>query len=160
MAKGRKAKPTALKKLSGTAQPCRVNKNEMTTTVITRIPPVPRWFTPLAKKVYRDTTQQLKASGVLQSVDLQMLIAYCHEYANYLDIQKKLDRGEEPQVIEVETKNGVSRQINPLVKIAQASLDRAKAIAVEYGFTPASRSKVDAGGKGDGDEFEDYLGRK
>lgn len=164
--KGRKPKPTALKVLSGTAQPCRINKKDLVSPVVTKVPSAPKWFTPLAKKIYRDTTHHLRAAKALNSVDLEMLVAYCNEYANYLEIMQKFARGkkgeepEEPRVIIAKTKSGTIHQVNPLLKIAQSSLEKAKSIAVEYGLTPSSRAKVNPIKEDEQDEFQSYLSKR
>jgi len=161
--KGRKPKPTAMKLLSGTAQPCRTNKKDLAMPVVTKVPPPPKWFTPLAKKIYKDTTRHLTAARVLNSVDLEMLIAYCSEYSNYLEIMQKFSPGkhgdpaEEERIIKTQTKQGMMQQVNPLFKMAQSSLEKAKAIGVEFGLTPSSRAKVNPIKQDEEDEFQSFL---
>ena len=158
--KGRKPKPTALKVLSGTAQPCRTNKKDLVMPVVSKVPPPPRWFSALAKKIYKDTTRHLTAAKVLNSVDLEMLVAYCQEYANYLEIMEQFSKGTEKQVIISTTKSGTMHQVNPLFKIAQASLEKARAIGVEYGLTPSSRAKVNPIKEEKEDEFGNFLSQR
>lgn len=161
--KGRKPKPTALKVLSGTAQPCRTNKKDLSMPVVTRVPPAPKWFSSLAKKIYKDTTRHLTAARVLNSVDLEMLIAYCQEYSNYLEIMQKFSPGkkgsaaEEDRIVRVQTRSGEVQQVNPLFKMAQSSLEKAKAIGVEFGLTPSSRAKVNPIKQDEEDEFQYFL---
>jgi len=162
MGKGRKPKPTALKVLSGTDQPSRMNHKDLVMPTIQKAPPPPRWFSPMAKKIYKDTTRHLLAAKVLNSVDLEMLIAYCQEYANYLEIMEKFSPGkdgkpEEERVIISKTKQGTMHQVNPLLKIAQASLEKAKMIGVEYGLTPSSRAKVNPIKEQSEDPFTAFL---
>ena len=42
----------------------------------------------------------------------------------------------------METKKGTTIIVNPKRKIAESALANVKMLAVEFGFTPASRSKV------------------
>lgn len=160
--KGRKAKPTALKLLSGTAQPCRTNKQDMKSEKLQKAPPPPKWFSAIAKKIYKDTTRQLLASKVLTPSDLQMLVAYCQEYANYLEIMEKFQPDKEgnlkeERIVSTETKRGTFKQVNPLLKIAQSSLEKAKSIGVEFGLTPSSRSRVSPVKEQDEDDFVKFL---
>jgi len=163
--RGRKPKPTAMKLLSGTLQKCRTNKQEAKLQKITKAPPPPKWFSSLAKKIYKDTTRQLLASKVLSPVDLQMLVTYCQEYANYMEIMQKFSPGkgghvEEERVVISHTKSGTIRQVNPLLKIAQASLEKAKSIGVEYGLTPSSRAKVKTVKDDEEDEVQKFLSNR
>jgi P27 family predicted phage terminase small subunit len=158
--KGRKRTSTALKVLKGTNQPSRINQNEMPVIVITKIPHPPKWFSPLARKIYKDCTRTLMASRILSKVDLQLLVAYCHEYSNYLEIMEKFDTDIEEQIVTSITKSGSIKQINPLFKIAMASLDRAKIIGVEFGLTPSSRSKVNILFGNTQDPFQAFLSRR
>lgn len=158
--KGRKPIPTALKVLKGTDQPCRVNKKDTSSPVVTKVPPPPRWFTKLGKKIYKDVTRQLAASKVLTPADLEMLVAYCQEYSTYLEIMEQFNTGDEDRVVTVATKAGISKQVNPLFKIAQASLEKAKSIGVEYGLTPSSRARVNPVKEQDEDPFQEFLKQK
>lgn len=158
--KGRKPIPTALKVLKGTDQPCRTNKKDALSQVVSKVPPPPRWFTKLGKKIYKDVTRQLTASKVLTPADLEMLIAYCQEYSTYLEAMEQFNTGAEDRVISVETKAGTSKQVNPLFKIAQASLEKAKAIGVEYGLTPSSRARVNQVKEQEEDPFQQFLKMK
>lgn len=163
--RGRKPKPTAMKLLSGTLQKCRTNKQEANAMKITKAPPPPKWFSSLAKKIYKDTTRQLLASKVLSPVDLQMLVTYCQEYANYMEIMQKFSPGkdgvaEEERVVITQTKNGRIQQVNPLLKIAQVSLEKAKSIGVEYGLTPSSRAKVKTIKEDEQDDFQKFLSNR
>ena len=160
--KGRKPKPTQLKVLSGTDQPCRINPNEAKSKPVDKVPSAPKWLSSLGKKIYKDTTRQLMASKVLTPVDLQMLITYCQEYANYIEIMMmfqpdKNGNVQQERVILTKTKQGTMHQVNPLIKIAQASLDKAKSIGVEYGLTPSSRSRVNQVKEDEQDEFTRFL---
>ena len=50
----------------------------------------------------------------------------------------------EGDTIEVEKKFGSTTLVNAKRKVAESALANAKALAVEYGLTPASRSRVAA----------------
>ena len=71
---------------------------------------------------------------------MDLLVAYAREMAIYHDLMLEVEK--EGFTIEVETKNGTMTQINPKRKIAEAALANAKSLAVEFGFTPASRNRV------------------
>ena len=54
------------------------------------------------------------------------------------------DIEKEGVTLEVMTKTGVITQINPKRKVAEGALAAAKSLAVEFGMTPSSRSRVSA----------------
>ena len=68
------------------------------------------------------------------------------------------DIEKEGVTVEVETKAGFVTQINPKRKIAEGALAAAKSLAVEFGMTPSSRSRVAAllSGNEQKDEFAEF----
>jgi P27 family predicted phage terminase small subunit len=157
--KGRKKKPTVLKKLSGTDQKCRIDPNEMTGESITKIPPPPRWFSKTAKKIWRENTRALVDSKVIQQLDMQMLAAYCNELAKYLDAEQMMEQTGGAVIHEV-TKYGTRKMVNPWHRVAMDALDKAQRIGSEFGLTPSSRTKVSSIGDDPVDPFTAFIQRK
>ena len=62
--------------------------------------------------------------------------------ALYLDMMADIVK--EGVTIEVMTKSGVVSQIKPKRKVAEGALAAAKSLAVEFGMTQSSRSRVSA----------------
>ena len=75
--------------------------------------------------------------GLLTQLDRMALAAYCQCWARWQEAEDK--------VVEcgavITTQNGCEIQ-SPWVGIANRALVEARKFAIEFGFTPASRSKV------------------
>ncbi len=139
--KGRKKLPNELKSLRGTDQPCRMSDNNTTpTTSVTALPKSGLKGT--AKKIFAVVATELINKNLLDIVSVDLVVAYAREMALYHDSMRDLET--EGYTIEVTTKNGTATIINPKRKIAESALSNAKSLATEFGFTPASRNRVQA----------------
>lgn len=83
---------------------------------------------------------ELIHKNLLELVGLDLVVAYSREMGLYHDMMREVEK--DGLTVEFETKNGTATIINPKRKIAESALANAKSIAVEFGFTPASRSRV------------------
>ena len=111
-----------------------------------------------AKKVFEVVASELIAKNLLDVVGVDLLVSYAREIALYHDMMRDLEK--EGYTIDVETKFGTSTVVNPKRKVAESALATAKALAAEFGMTPASRSRVtslmsDAVSENDFAEFEE-----
>lgn len=84
-------------------------------------------------------TAELRAARILQSNDRMMLAAYCVLYSRWCQAESQLQN--EELIIWQDEK---LPRPNPLIKISQDALKEARAIADLFGFSPASRSRVQA----------------
>lgn len=156
MAKGRKALPNEVKVLRGTDQPCRMQSEQIAMSKISSIPKCKLKGT--AKKIFESVASELIHKQLFEFVGLDLIIAYSREMGLYHDLSKELEK--DGYTIKVKSKNGTTIAVSPKRKIAETALSNAKVIAVEFGFTPASRSRVAAlvnpeVKKDDFSEFED-----
>ena len=94
----------------------------------------------VAKKIFEYTATELLHKNLLDLVGLDLLVAYCREMAIYHELMAEVEK--EGFTIEVESKNGTTTIVNPKRKVAESALANAKSIASDYGFTPASRSRI------------------
>lgn len=85
---------------------------------------------------------ELVNNRLLDLVGVDLVVAYAREMGLYHDTMRELEK--EGYTIEVETKFGSTTMVNPKRKVAESALANSKAIAVEYGLTPSSRSRVAA----------------
>jgi len=85
---------------------------------------------------------ELINKNLLDIVSVDLVVAYAREMALYHDSMRDLET--EGYTIDVATKNGTATVINPKRKIAESALANAKSLATEFGFTPASRNRVQA----------------
>uniref|UniRef100_UPI004056E55D phage terminase small subunit P27 family n=1 Tax=Alistipes sp. TaxID=1872444 RepID=UPI004056E55D len=139
--KGRKKLPDNIKALRGTDQPCRMtDKPAVHGATVIKLPKVGLKGT--AKKVFAVVATELMHNNLLDVYGVDMVVAYAREMALYHDMMSDIEK--EGVTIEVETKNGTVTQINPKRKVAEGALAAAKSLAVEFGMTPSSRSRVSA----------------
>lgn len=137
MPRGKQKLSNEQKALRGTDQPCRLSPQTVGES-LTAIPKVK--LKGAAKKIFEYTATELLHKNLLELVGLDLLVAYCREMAIYHELMAEVEK--EGYAIEVETKNGTATIVNPKRKVAESALANAKSIASEYGFTPASRSRV------------------
>ena len=137
--------------------PCRMSGGtQMAGTAVVSIPKSGLKGT--AKKVFEVVASELIAKNLLDVVGVDLLVSYAREIALYHDMMRDLEK--EGYTIDVETKFGTSTVVNPKRKVAESALATAKALAAEFGMTPASRSRVtslmsDAVSENDFAEFEE-----
>ncbi len=152
--KGRKPTPTGLKKMRGTDQPIRINDHETETNVISKMPTPPKWFSKLARKIYKSKSTELINQGVMGTLDIDMFVLYCNEYATYIETSEeiaKIPYNAKLSESSVEVYRRIRQQ-------NQQAWERAKAIAIEFGFTPSARSRVTTAGKTEKlSEFEKLM---
>ena len=153
--KGRKKLPDSIKALRGTDQPCRMtDKPAVQGATVIKLPKVGLKGT--AKKVFAVVATELMHNNLLDVYGVDMVVAYAREIALYHDMMAEIEK--EGVTIEVMTKTGVVTQINPKRKVAKGALAAAKSLAVEFGMTPSSRSRVAAllSGNEQKDEFAEF----
>ena len=157
MAKGRKKISDASKRLRGTDQPCRMDES-VPATIATAVVSLPKsGLKGTAKKIYALVGTEMLSKGLLDVVNIELLVAYCREMGLYKDMMHDLEQ--EGFTVTVETKSGATvTQINPKRKIAESALSAAKVLASEFGISPASRARVAAmiAGVQKKDDFADY----
>ena len=132
---GRKPTPTKLKLLKGTAQKCRMNKDEPQPEV--GIPSPPNHLSKDAFVEWGRVTHQLYQLGLLSDIDRSALAAYCQIYGRWVDAETQLAG----TGLVITTSNGNIIQ-NPLVGIANKALELMHKFLTEFGMTPSSRTRV------------------
>lgn len=157
MTKGRKKIPDELKTLRGTDQPCRMSGDAASTeTVVVSLPR--SGLKGIAKKVFEVVAIELIHKNLLDIVGFDLVVAYAREMGLYHEAMREAEK--EGFVLEVETKFGMTKVVNPKRKIAESALMNAKTLAADFGLTPASRNRVatllsDNAPKDDFAEFEE-----
>lgn len=141
MTRGRKKIPDELKTLRGTDQPCRMSGDAASTE--TAVVGLPRsGLKGTAKKVFEVVATELIHKNLLDLVGVDLVVAYAREMGLYHDAMRETEK--EGYTLDVETKFGTTKIVNPKRKIAESALMNAKSLAAEFGLTPASRSRVAA----------------
>lgn len=152
---GRKNIGDTTKVIRGTDQPCRIQNDAA--AGFTKFAQVPSsGLSGMAKRIYEVIANELWCKNILETVNLDLVIAYCREMGLYYEMAKDLKK--EGYTLTEETKFGEKIHINPKRKIQETALANAKALATEFGFTPASRARIVAmiSGKTENDDFSDF----
>jgi P27 family predicted phage terminase small subunit len=155
MAGGRPRKPTSQKKLGGTLQPSRTNKDEPTPTVYLPVPP--DWLSERAKQYWGEIGGVLLAMKLTTVADGPALQLLTEALAEWAEAREYVLRN--GMSYETFTENGnVMHRPYPHVSIAADAWRRSLRMLTEFGLTPASRSKVSAlGSEGEKDPFEEMM---
>jgi P27 family predicted phage terminase small subunit len=97
---------------------------------------------------------ELKRLGLATVVDRTALSAYCQAYARWRQAEEVLTR----EGLVFETGSGYLMP-RPEVAIAQKSMQIMKGFASEFGFTPASRTRISVPEQKPADPFAEFLSR-
>lgn len=141
---GRRPKPTKLKKLGGNAGKRELNDKEPAPPIAP--PEMPPGLSKLAQKEWKSIVPLLEPLGMLSLIDGKALAAYCHAYARWAQAEEEVERlgliinetifnkdGEEV---------GYKYKRNPAVTISNDALKLMKSFLIEFGMTPAARSRL------------------
>jgi P27 family predicted phage terminase small subunit len=145
-------KPRALKLIEGTDRKDRGAANPVSYTE--GIPPCPDHLGPDGRAEWKRITAELsKVPGLLQRVDRATLAAYCSAVALFEHCDKLIqERG-------LTYVGGNLERVRPECKIRNEAFQQMRAMAAEFGFTPASRSRVSIP-PAKGDSETDMLAKK
>lgn len=111
----------------------------------------PSWLKGRARRVWKELAPALADAGLLTVLDVPMLADLCVVRAEFMravaDVEK---RGIEVESTKYDRKTGAAFYVtedNPSVRIASDANKRAKAMEVEFGMSPSSRTRVKAAPK-------------
>lgn len=137
---GSNRKPTALKKLLG--NPGKRKLNEKEPVVPKGVPELPRFLNGEGRAEWKRIVPILCNMGVLTVADGKALGAYCSAYAQLCKAEAAIEKyGLICATLDQET--GVAElKVNPAVRIKSDALRHMKSFLIEFGLTPASRSKL------------------
>ena len=88
--RGRKPKPTALKKLEG--NPGKRPLNDLEPLPKVTMLRCPNWLEPEAKKEWRRLAPVLIGAGILTSADAVPFAGYCQAYARWKEAEEQVSR--------------------------------------------------------------------
>lgn len=146
---GRRPKPIKLKILAGNPDGRKLNKNEPEPTSIAICPD---WLSGDAKDEWIRVAAELGAIGLLSGLDQTALSAYCQAYKRWRHAERRIEVGG----LVVSAPSGYLIQ-NPWVSISNTAIDQMRKFLVEFGMSPAARSKVNATPKEVDGSLEDFL---
>lgn len=150
-------KPTVIKLITGNPgrKPLPVNEPKPRRG----IPAMPGHLKAEARREWARMADELAAVGLLTVVDRAALAAYCQSYADWVRAEGELRRhgmvtkGATKRVTrkkhgtgDIETEEtGGTLGVSPWVKIRDNALRQMHRFLAEFGMTPASRSRIQAG---------------
>ena len=150
---GRKPQATALLELRGSVEAA---KRASEPRPVVKLPPPPAHLSKAARAEWRRTGKQLAGLRVMTESDAAALAAYCQVYARWVDAEEHLAK-EGVLVNEVDQKGRPYWHQSPYLAIANKAIEQMTKLLVEFGMTPASRTRVRTMPKQDADPFEDML---
>jgi P27 family predicted phage terminase small subunit len=146
---GRKRLPTAMKVIKGTAQPCRINKQEPKPEIASG--DAPAWMSAQAKEFYAEIAPYLEKLKVISKGDTAALSLLADTWAEFRQADEVLrSHGK----LSYETKNQAGETMHrayPEVAIKRTAAKHFQSLLSEFGLTPSSRSKVSSMEGGDTD---------
>ena len=140
----RRPKPNAIRELEGNAGHRPINKDEPKAPI--GAPEMPRGMPKAARREWVRICADLLKLGVLTIVDGKGLYAYCLAYADCEAAEKQCHKAgmwtEEPIVNKDGNVVGYKNKQAPWFAIKYVALKTMKAFLIEYGLTPASRTRL------------------
>jgi P27 family predicted phage terminase small subunit len=130
----RETKPKSLK---GIASSQHKLPPETMETMPVRILECPPELGPAARQEWDRIVSELTSKGVLSSFDRGPLAVYCNAYAQYFEAMQEVQK----YGAMIKSPNGYPVQ-SPYLAVANRHADTMVRIASEFGFTPASRSRI------------------
>lgn len=135
--RGRRPKPTRLKLLTGNPGKHPLNREEPKPDP--QIPDCPAELGPVARAEWDRLAGELGKLRILTNLDRAALAAYCGAYALWAEATENIQKFGTM----VKSPSGYPIQ-SPYVAIANRQTELMMRIASEFGFTPASRSRIAA----------------
>ena len=135
--------PTHLKLLRGNPGKRRINKREPQPEISSSVPVPPTFWSEYARKEWRRVAPQANALKLLTRLDVSLFSVYFESYSRWRSIVEALDAKADPEFhgLCFRDDDGDLRA-NPLVKAANDAAKDMVRLAAEFGFTPASRSRI------------------
>jgi P27 family predicted phage terminase small subunit len=151
--RGRRPKPTRLKVLTGNPGKRPLNEAEPRPEVA--IPDCPQELGETARREWNRLVGELASLKLLTNFDRAALAAYCGAYALWAEATEAIQK----YGVMIKSPSGYPVQ-SPYVSVANRQAEIMMRIASEFGFTPASRSRISTHPKSEPtlfDRLEDYT---
>lgn len=153
--RGPAPKPTELKRLAGNPGKRALDTSEP--HYAAKAPPCPKHLTAEARREWRRISRELLAANLLQVVDRAALAAYCQAWARWVEAETVMA---DPKFRMVATTDKGYEHVNPWFQVSTQALKQMKAFLVEFGLTPASRTRIQAPERTEADEFDEFIQRR
>lgn len=130
-------KPTLLKLAEGTYREDRVAKDEPKPKA--RVPNPPKHMGKIALEEWHRLVEELKELGLITNLDRAALVVYCDLWEHYVIASEKVKT--QGQVIQTSNGNTIE---NPQFSIKKRAAEMMHKFLIEFGMTPASRTRISA----------------
>lgn len=138
---GRRPLPTETKRLQGTLELSRVSPNEPKPALT--VPLAPDWLPDEVKDIFNEMALHFAEMRILSQADGKALELLADAYHEYREARQFIYAN--GSTYESPTKDGGKIiRAYPQVNIASDAFKRVRAMLIEFGATPAARSKVEA----------------
>jgi P27 family predicted phage terminase small subunit len=165
-------KPTELKKLAG--NPGHYPLNAAEPRPAQGEPPMPEGLSDAARAEWQRIVPELTTLGLLTVIDGSALAAYCENYATWFEATLKIEEygvitevpimkkikviGDDGKTVYLEEPTGyLALKKNPAVTVRNEAMKLMKSFLVEFGMTPASRSKLHVEGAKEENPLDAWL---
>ena len=143
---GRRGAPSTIKHLQGNPGHRFINENEPKIKVgEPDMPPLSE----VAAREWRAIVPLLLGANVLTPADGKALAAYCTCYARAEKCRAEIDKSPT-----------ITKRAERLIRIEDKALKLMKSYLIEFGLTPASRSRIKVSNDQPQDKLEAFLSRK
>jgi P27 family predicted phage terminase small subunit len=133
--RGRRPKPTRIKVLTGNPGKRPLNKYEPRPNPV--VPDCPPELGPAAQREWGRLVRELSSLNMVTQLDRAALATYCGAYALWAEATEAIQKFGAM----VKSPTGYPMQ-SPYISIANRQAEIMMRIASEFGFTPASRSRI------------------
>lgn len=130
-------KPTALKLVTGTHRKSRAVHNEVSPKIA--MPKPPRHLGKIAIEEWNRLIQELHDNGLMTNFDRAALAAYCDLWASYVEASDKMTGKD---MVSITAAGNLVE--NPYFSIKKRCLELMHKFLIEFGMTPAARTKISA----------------
>lgn len=162
MKRGRKPKPTALKKLEGNPGKRPLNENDP--VFDPSIPTCPSWLDETARREWKRVAPLLYKKGLLTEADRAVLVGYVVAWTNLRKAFETIKADGQVREFQGFDRNGNIKPSKitkrPEMTIINESLNQIRFFCHEFGMTPSSRANMVVPGESDSDDPLEQLLRQ
>jgi P27 family predicted phage terminase small subunit len=147
---GRRPKPTHLRLLQGNPGKRPINSNEPKPPA--QAPEIPAHLNEEARAEWNRMSEILLRLGLLTTIDRAAFAAYCVAWARWVEAEDALKKSGTV----VKAPSGYP-MISPYLVISNRAVEQMRAFIVEFGLSPASRSRIFVDVHQEDDSFEAWI---
>jgi P27 family predicted phage terminase small subunit len=155
---GKNRKPTAQKKAEGNRGRRELNIREP--KALPGEPPIPKFLTTAARKIWPDVCAMLNQNGVLFKTDALAIAALCSSLVLFMKADAAIAKYG-ALCAELDELTGVAvLKTNPAVRVRSDALRHLRASWQAFGLDPASRSGIEVPGEKEASSLDSILRAK